>query len=314
MANAIPLLEGTNASGGFLVPDGDNGLTFDRGLARVSGVLSMPGLRRAVVNGKREKYTEYVGRPTVATVAEGADKPATGAELAQITLDIVKAAGVIMLTEEMIEDAGSNATALLNRLDNDIRGAFAEWVDQNALGRNASGAIAGAFNSEAAESTQTVELGTSGDALALAVSAAINTIQQNGYEATGILLANDAELHLRNARSAADATAPLYGAGGFQGTINNLYGRPIRTTTNLQTIAGTAGVGRVVGVVGDWTQALFAMRNEIRRKISTEATVDVGGTAHRLWQQNKTGVLWEMRAGFVVHDLNRSFVSIINAA
>src|SRR4051794_32917903 len=103
MANAIPILEGTAASGGYLVPDGQNGLTFDRGIARSSAVLQMPGLRRAVSTGKREKYTEYVGRPTVATTAEGADKPVTGAELAEVTADIVKASGTVLLTEEMIE-------------------------------------------------------------------------------------------------------------------------------------------------------------------------------------------------------------------
>ena len=170
MANQIPMLEGTAAAGGYLVPDNQNGLTFDRGLARESAVLSMPGLRRQVVSGKREKYTEYVGRPAVATVAEGADKPATGAELAEVTLDIVKAAGVVMLTEELVEDAGG---ALLARIDADIRTAFADWVDSNAIGRTSAGVITGSFNSELSETTSTVELGTGGDAFAVAVSAAV---------------------------------------------------------------------------------------------------------------------------------------------
>ena len=61
MANQVPMLEGTNLAGGFLVPDNDNGLTFDRGLARVSGVLSMPGLRPEVSSvtappSKRERF------------------------------------------------------------------------------------------------------------------------------------------------------------------------------------------------------------------------------------------------------------------
>jgi HK97 family phage major capsid protein len=312
MANAIPLLEGTDAAGGFLVPDGQNGLTFDRGLARESAVLSMPGLRRQVVSGKREKYTEYVGRPAVATVAEGADKPATGAELAPVTLDIVKAAGVVMLTEELIEDAGG---ALLQRIDADIRSAFADWVDSNALGRNLAGTIVGSFNSELSETTSEVELGTSGDAFAVAVSSAMATIEGNGYTPTGVIAANDVGAHLRNARSAADATQPLYYDGySANPGVPTMFGLPIRRTTNLQTFSGTAGAGRVVAVVGDFTQALFAVRNEVRRKISTDATVNVSGTDHRLWQQNKIGVLWEMRAGFVAHDLNRSFVRIINAA
>lgn len=315
MANQIPLLEGTSAAGGYLVPDGQNGLTFDRGIARSSAVLSMPGLRRQVVAGKREKYTEYVGRPTVATVAEAADKPVTGAELAEVSLDIVKAAGTILLTEEMIEDAGAQGGQFIQRIDTDIRAAFADWVDANALGRNSSGAIVGSFNSELSETTQTVELGTSGDAFAVAVAAAKNTIAQNGYRATGVIAANDVEFHLASARSALDATAPVY-FDSFQANagLPNIWGLPVVPTTNLATFGGTAATGRVVAVVGDFSQALFAMRNEIRRKVSTEATVNVSGTDHRLWQQNKTGILWEMRAGFVVHDLNSAFVAITNAS
>lgn len=312
MANAIPLLEGTDASGGYLVPDGSNGLTFERGLARASAVLQMPGLRRQVVNGKREKYTEYVGRPTVATVAEAADKPATGAELAEVTLDIVKAAGIVMLTEELVEDAGG---ALLARIDSDIRVAFADWVDSNALGRTAAGTIVGSFNSELSETTATVELGTGGDAFAVAVSSAMTTIEGNGYTPTGIVAANDVGGHLRGSRQTVETAQPVYfDSFSTAPGLPNIWGLPIARTTNLQTFAATAGAGRVVAVVGDFTNALFAVRNEIRRKVSTEATVDVSGTAHRLWQQNKLGVLWEMRAGFVVHDLNRAFVAITNAS
>jgi hypothetical protein len=127
MANAIPLLEGTNASGGFLVPDGDRRHRLQpRSQPRVGDRVDArpahpPG------HGKREKLTEYVGRPTVATVAEGAAKPATGAEYAQVTLDIVKAATVIMYTEELIEDAVEDPTVLIN---NDVRAAFADYVDR----------------------------------------------------------------------------------------------------------------------------------------------------------------------------------------
>ena len=315
MANQIPLLEGTAAAGGYLVPDNQNGLTFDRGIARSSAILQMPGLRRQIVSGKREKYTEYVGRPTVATTAEGADKPVTGAELAEVTLDIVKASGIVLLTEEMIEDAGAQGARFLQRIDTDIRAAFGDWVDANAIGRTSAGTIVGSFNSELSETSQTVELGTSGDALAVAVSAAIGLIEANGYQATGVVAANDIGTHLRAARSALDATQPLY-YPGFQGSpaLPQVWGLPVARTTNLQTFGGAAAAGRVVAIVGDFTQALFALRSDVRKKVSTDATVNVSGTDHRLWQQNKTGVLWEMRAGFVAHDFNRAFVAITNAS
>lgn len=313
MANAIPLLEGTNASGGFLVPDNFNGLVFERGLNRQSALMSMPGLRVRRVGGKREKFTEYVGRPTVATVAEGGPKVATGAEYAEVTLDIVKAATVVMYTQELIEDAQDDPTILINQ---DVRAAFADYIDSNALGRNAAGTIVGAFNSELSETTQTVELGTTSDRVALAVSAAMGLVEGNGYTPTGIILAHDARQHFRDARMATETTQQVYSAaeGQFVQPVPSLYGLPIGYTTNLQTIAGAAAAGRVVGLVGDFSQALLAIRNDIRIKFSDQATIDVSAVLHHLWQQNKVASLWETRLGFVAHDLNRAFAAIINAA
>jgi HK97 family phage major capsid protein len=312
MPNAVPLLEGTAGSGGYLVPDNFNGLLFERGINRQSAIIGMPGLRVRRVSGKREKFTEYVGRPTVATVAEGADKPVTGAEYAEVTCDIVKAATIVMYTEELIEDAQEDPTILINQ---DVRAAFSDYIDSNALGRNAAGTIVGAFNSELSETTQTIELGATADRVALAVSGAMGLVEGNGYNPTGIVLAHDAKQHFRDARMATETTQQVYAAqeGQFVQPTPTLYGLPIGYTTNLQTLAGTAAAGRVVGIVGDFSQALLAIRNDIRIKFSDQATVDVGGTQHRLWQQNKVASLWEMRLGFVVHDLNRAFAAIINA-
>jgi HK97 family phage major capsid protein len=314
MANAIPLLEGTAASGGYLVPDNFAGQLFERGLNRQSAVVGMPGLRVRRVNGKREKFTEYVGRPTVATVAEGADKPATGAEYAEVTCDIVKATAIVMYTEELIEDAQEDPTILINA---DVRAAFADYIDSNAIGRNAAGTIVGAFNSELSETTQTVEIAnTGGDRVAVAVSAAMALVEGNGYTPTGVILVHDARQHFRDARQATETTAQVYSSdtAGYVQPTPVLFGLPIGYTTNLQTLAGAAAAGRVVGIVGDFSQALLAIRQDIRLKFSDQATVDVGGTQHRLWQQNKVASLWEMRMGFVVHDLNRAFAAIINAA
>ena len=306
MANAIPLLEGTNASGGFLVPDGEGGLVFSRGLNRESAVATMPGLRVRQVVGKREKLTEYVGRPTVATVAEGAAKPLTGAEFAQITLDVVKAATIIPYTEELLEDAAEDPTVLINQ---DVRAAFADYIDSNALGRTSAGQIVGAYNSELAETSQTVELGTTGDALAIAISAAMALIEGNGYTPTGAILANDGRAHLRNARGPGDnAASPLYTQGYTSSAPAELY-VPLRFTTNLSTFAGAAAAGRVVGVVGDFSQAILGIRKDITLAFSDQATVGV----HNAFEQNKILSRWEMRTGFVAHDLNRAFVALINA-
>jgi HK97 family phage major capsid protein len=311
MSNAIPLLEGTAASGGYLVPDADAGIFFERGLNRQSAVVSMPGLRVRRVTGKREKYTEYVGRPTFATVAEAAAKPATGAEYAQVTLDIVKGACIVMYTQELIDDAVDDPTILINA---DVRNAANDWVDSNALGRNAAGTIVSSFNSELAETTQTVELGTGGDAIPRAVSAAMAKLEVNGYNATGAILAFDARASLRDARMTVETATPLLQPFSAASEPASLYGVPIRYTTNLTTFATSATSGLVKGIVGDFSNAVLAIRQDITVAFSNQATVDVSGTLHNLWQQNKVAARWEMRAGFVAHDLNRAFCAIIDAS
>lgn len=313
MANWIFGAEGASTTGGFLVPDSFGGLIFERGINRLGAVTGMPGLRVRRVSGKREKYTEYVGRPTVATTAEGGAKPATGAEYAEVTLDIVKAAAIVIYSEELIEDAQEDPTILINQ---DVRAAFADYIDSNALGRTSAGAIVSSFNSELGETSQTVELAnTGGDRVALAVSAAMGLIEGNGYTPTGIVLAHDARQHFRDARMTTETTQQVYSSaeGQFVQPVPTLYGLPIGYTTNLQTIAGTAAAGRVVGVVGDFNQALLAVRNDIRVKFSDQATVVASGT-HNMWQENKVASLWEMRLGFVVHDLNRAFAAITNVS
>jgi HK97 family phage major capsid protein len=195
MANAIPLLAGTDASGGYLAPDQFVQGAFQRGIDRQSAVAALAQTRR--VGTGTVKFTEYVGRPAAAFVDEAADKAATGAEYAQVTVDIKKIAAIVMYTQELLEDAQEDPTLLINQ---DVRAAFADLIDSHALGRTSAGQIVGAYNSELAETSQTVELGTSGDALAVAISSAMALIEANGYTPTGAILANDGRAHLRNAR------------------------------------------------------------------------------------------------------------------
>ena len=311
MANAIPLIEGTAASGGYLVPDQFVQGAFQRGIDRQSAVADLAQTRR--VSGKTVKFTEYVGRPTAAFVDEAADKAATGAEYAQVTVDIKKIATIVMYTQELLDDAQDDPQLLINA---DVRAAFADLIDKHALGWSNAGAITSQFNSELAETTQSVEyVQADADGLADAISSAMATIESNGYRTTGAILANDGRAVLRNARDADGR--PLFSAGGSTFAAEptgNIWGVPIRYSTNLQTFAGTAAAGRVVGVVGDFDHALLAIRSDISVDFSDQATVNVSGTDHRLWQQNKVAARWEARVGFVAHDLNRAFVKILNAA
>lgn len=306
MSNAIPLLEGTDGPGGYLVSD-TYGETLQNTLRRESAVMSLSRVDR--VAGKRQKYTVYAGRPTAAFIGEGAAKTATGAEFTEVVVNIKKIAAIVLYTEELLEDAREDPTVLVSA---DVEAAFTDLIDANALGYAAGAAIVGNFDSELTNTSQTGELGTTGDAIAVAVSAAIEQVESNGGVCNGIILASDAKAALRDARGSGDnATSPVY-TDGFGREPDTMYGLPIRYTSNLDGFPAAAG--KIVGLVGDFTHSIFALRKDITVRTSDQATVNVGGTDHNLWQENKTGMLWEMRIGFVAHDLNRMFAKITNAS
>lgn len=309
MANAIPLLEGTNTSGGYLVPD-IIGQTLVNTLLREGSVADLA--RKERIAGKREVYPVYAGRPTASFVAEGAAKPVTGAEYAQITLNVKKIATTVIYTEELLEDAREDPRILVNA---DVEGAFADLIDAHALGVQGGASIATQFDSKLAGtggSTTTQEVALTGSGLALAISAAMAQIELQGGKPNGIILSSSGRGHLRDARAAVETTNPVY-SPGFDREPDTLYGLPIRYASNLTPFTTAAAAGNVIGVVGDFTHAVLGIRKDIVVRFSNQATLDVSGTLHHLFQQNKVAALWEMRIGFVVHDLNRMFVQLVNA-
>ena len=305
MANNTPLNIGTDAAGGYLFEE-QYGDVFIDGIARESAVAQLATVRR--LSSKREKYAVYSGRPTVAFVDESAEKTATGAEFGQVTLDVKKLAAIVIYSEELLEDAAHDPRLLIN---DDMIGAFAAKIDAHALGYENGSAITGSFNSELGETSQTTELGTGGDAFATSLSAAIDTIESNGYRATGAAVARDVKKHLRDARQTVETAQAVY-TPGFEREPDSLYGVPLTYTTNLD--AFNAGAGKKAAVVGDFSHAVLGIRKDLTARVSTEATVTVGGTPRNLWQRNEVAVLWEMRVGFAAHDLNRAFVAITNAS
>jgi predicted phage gp36 major capsid-like protein len=305
MANAIPLLEGTDTSGGYLVPD-EIGMTLEKTIQREAAVAGLARVDR--LNGKRTQYPIYSGRPTASFVAEGAEKPATGAEFTQLTLNVKKIATTVMYTEELLEDAREDPRVLVNA---DVEGAFADLIDAHALGYAAGAAIVGSFDSELTNTTQTFELGSGGDAFAVAVSQAMAAVESNGGRPTGIIAASDVRGLLRDARNTVETASPVFTAG-FEREPDSLYGLGIRYSSNLDALP--AGAGKVAAVVGDFSHAILGIRKDITVRTSNQATINVSGTLHHLWQQNKVAALWEMRVGFVAHDLNRNFAVITNAS
>jgi HK97 family phage major capsid protein len=112
MANAIPLLEGTNASGGYLVPD-EIGQTLQKTIQREAAVADLARVDRLV--GKRTQLPDLLGPPD-GVVRRGRRREAGDRRRVhrQTVLNVKKIATTVMYTEELLEDAREDPRVLVN--------------------------------------------------------------------------------------------------------------------------------------------------------------------------------------------------------
>lgn len=313
MANNTPLSGLSDAAGGIILPEAQ-GQLLTNGILRETGALSIAGDARST-SSRREAFAIWNGTPTAEFVGEGGTKPVTGAEFGGGTLNIKKVATIVTFTDEMIEDVQNGDLNVL--VDAGIREAISDVVDANAVGLDSGTAITGAFDSEYVGTTQTVEVDLSKqDGLQLAISAAMGSLEANGYRDLAVLHSGDLARHLRDARvtgvSGGGTVAGLtaLSQGLYQPSMDPLYGLPRAVSTNLNTLSEAAGAGKTVAVVVSRPNIHVRIRHDVRVSTSNEATV--GGTS--LWQNDLTGLRYVTRLGMWVHDLNRSVVKINNAS
>lgn len=315
MANQIPLSGATDAAGGFILPVAQ-GEILTNGVLQEAGALQLAGDSRAT-SSRKETFSIWQGTPTSEFVGEGGTKPVTGAEFGAGTLNVKKVATIITFTDEMIEDVQSGDLNVL--VDGGIRDSIADVIDANAIGLDSGTAITGAFDVELVGTTAVVEadLGNQ-EGLRLAVSAAMGSLEANGYDNLGVLLTSGIARHLRDARvvpgggtaGAVAGNQPLY-----QDNNDPLYGLPRATSTNLNTLTEAAGAGKTVAVVVSRPNLHVRIRKDVEVTPSREASVDDGqGGIRSLYQEDLTALRYVTRLGFWVHDLNRAVVKINNAS
>lgn len=309
MANQSPLSGLTDAAGGFVLPE-TQGETLTNGLLREAGAFALAGDARAT-STRREKFAVYLGRPTAAFVGEGARKPVTGAEFAELALNVKKIATIIVLTEEMQEDVRSGDLNVL--VDQDIRGAIGDVADAHALGFQNGAAIATSFDTSLSATSQTVALGSGQDRLRTALSAAMGKLEANGYRdksQMGVVLTSDVEQHIRDARTGSDATKELY-----ESDSDPFYGLQRQFSSNLGRISSTGTApATTVGFVVYRPNLHVRLRKDVTLKRLDQASIVDGATTRHLAQDDLIGLRYVIRPGFQVHDINRSVVAITKAA
>jgi len=309
MANQIPIREAPLAAGGYLLPV-EQGEILTNGMLQEAGAIALAGDKRAT-SATKTQFTIWLGAPTAGFVGEGAPKPVTGAEFGQTVLNVKKVASIILFTDEMIEDVQAGDLNVL--VDSGVRSAINDVIDAHAIGQDSGVPIASAFDTALAQSTTTVEYDqTKGDGLQLAVSKAMGILEGNGYgnEAQmGVLTGAGWAQLIRDARSTLDPAAPVYGPGR-----DPLYGLASFTSTNLAPANAAPGANKIVGFVVHRPNLHVRIRKDVTVATSTEATVNDGTADRKLFQEDLTAVRYETRLAFMVHDLNRAVVKIIDAA
>lgn len=308
MANQIPLSGAANASGGYVLPDAQ-GEVLTNGLLVESGALAIAGDRRAT-SSRKENFPIWLGTPTASFVAEGANKPVTGAELSTASVNVKKVAAIVPFTDEMREDVMTGDLDVL--VNTGVRSAIADVIDANIIGKDSGTNITTSFDNAFRATTTTREYAAATpDGLRLAVSAALGDLEANGYrDNNAVLLAGDVARHLRDARAAVETTTAIYD------NVDPLYGLERFFSTNLNTLAEAGGANKIVAFVVHRPNVHVRIRKDVEVSVSNDATytTDGGTTWISAFQANQTLLRYETRLGVFTHDINRAVVAITNGS
>lgn len=232
--------------------------------------------------GRGATIPVIIGDGEAAWVGETAKKPVSNPEIGTKIMRPYKLAVIETFSEEFTRDAKALYDALIARMPR----VLGKKLDNTVIGGTAK--PGSDFDNFAACTAQALTATTAYGALVAAdtdISAHGGVV--NGFalspQARGILLASTDQ----NGR-------PLFVNSVADGAIPMILGA--RTKINRGMYA--AGSPNKAGVVGDWSKALYGTVNDVRIKISDQATLQVGEETINLFQQNMVAVLAEIEIGF----------------
>lgn len=237
--------------------------------------------RQIVLPGRGAAINVIASDPEAAWVGETSAKTVSNPGLATKVMRAYKLAVIVPFSNEFRRDVASLYDAIVERLPR----ALAEKFDATVFGAvNAPGTDFDTFAAATAQS-----LGT--DAYAGLV-AADGDIAAHGGIMNGVVLAPQGKSILLGATD--EQKRPLF--------INNVSEGAIPMVLGARTLqskgAYKAGTPNMVGVVGDWTQAMYGTVEGVRIDYSSDATLTSGNTTINLFQQNMFAVRAEIEVGF----------------
>ena len=244
-----------------------------------SAVMSLA--RRVDLPGRGAAINVITSDPTASWVGETAAKPVSNPGVATKVMQAYKLAVIVPFSNEFRRDVAALYDAIVERLPR----ALGEQFDATVLTGSAPGSNFDTFASVTAQSIQTNAYG--------GLVAADTDISSHGGNLNGVVLSPYGKGVLLAATD--DNKRPLFINSVAEGAIPMVLGAP----TKISKGAYKTGSPATVGVVGDWTQALYGTVEGVKIDYSADATLVVDqNTTINLFQQNMFAVRAEIELGF----------------
>ncbi|MBQ1756267.1 MAG: phage major capsid protein [Oscillospiraceae bacterium] len=256
-----------------------------------SAVMSLA--RQIPLPGRGAVIPVITSDPTAAWVAETDEKAVSNPGLSTKLMQAYQLAVIVPFSNQFRRDADALYNAIVERLPL----ALAQKFDATVIGAvNAPGENFDTF----ANATAQALVPGAGETVYGNMVAAYGDIAAQGGSMDGIAI-SPVGMSLLLGATGSD-NRPIFNSAADAAIARILGARTVESRGMYK--AGAAGVGTaagtpaLVGVAGDWTQAMWGTVGGVDISISEESTLTIGTQQINLWQRNMFAVRAEIEVGF----------------
>lgn len=223
-------------------------------------------------------------------------KTTTQMEWGSLTLTAEEIACIIPVPENVLADADYDMWA---EIVPQVRAAFGVVIDKAAFfGVNKPSSWPTAIASAAVTAGNTIAVGTNQDLASdvIGVGGLMNLVEEDGFNVNGFYAANTMKARLRDLRDA--VRNPIFLRSLTETEPDRLMGESIYFDRN-----GNFDTDDYLMIAGDWSKAVYAIREDIEYRLLTEATIIDPSTkqvVYALAQQDMAAMRFKMRLGVQV--------------
>ena len=250
--------------------------------------------RRVELPGVGKQIPVITSDPSAAWVGETNEKSVSNPGLSAKTMQAYKLAVIVPFSKEFRRDL----RALYDELVRRIPAALGQQFDKTVAGAVAKPGEN--FDNFAACTAQSI-LTSGGNTAYKGLTAAYADIANHGGSLSGFAMSPAGIGLLLEAVDTAGR--PIFTNGAVEGAPNRVLGQPIIESRGIYKAGSAAAdstpaVPAIVGIAGDWSQAMFGTVAGVEISISDQATLQSGTTTINLWQRNMFAVMAEIEVGF----------------